>query len=68
MVETFLRPLGLGEEINHINGKRDDNRIVNLEIVTRAEHAQKTWDRNRKDAYDAGYAAALEDVKKLQIS
>jgi len=31
-----------GHEINHINGIKIDNRLVNLECVTRKEHGEKT--------------------------
>ena len=39
VVEKFLgRKLDKDEVIHHINGIRDDNRIENLQIMTRAEH------------------------------
>ena len=64
VVETFIRPLNGTEEINHINGKRDDNRLENLEIVAdRYEHAKKTFDRIREEAFKAGYQKGLEDAK-----
>lgn len=31
--ETLVRPLAAGEEINHINAIKDDNRVENLEAV-----------------------------------
>ena len=30
-------------EVNHINSKRDDNRLENLEWVTRSENNQHAW-------------------------
>jgi hypothetical protein len=42
-------PIPDGLEINHLNGQRDDNRLVNLEIVTHAEnvlHARRGLARN----------------------
>lgn len=37
------------QQINHINRKRDDNRIENLEIVTNQQNAQ--WTHNRTGQY-----------------
>ena len=62
IVEAFIRPLQGTEEINHINGKRNDNRLENLEIVPdKATHNRLTWERVFKEHYDAGYAQALKD-------
>jgi hypothetical protein len=44
VLEAFVRPPGKGEEANHVNCVRDDNRAVNLEWVTRqgnADHRMK---------------------------
>lgn len=38
-------PIAPGLDINHLNGVKTDNRIINLEVVTRAEnnrHARET--------------------------
>ena len=37
---AFIGPCPSGKEVNHINGKRDDNRVSNLEYVTRSENMQ----------------------------
>lgn len=45
VAEAFIRPLSEPDEVNHINGDKRDNRLVNLEIVTRQEnvdHAIRT--------------------------
>ena len=67
--ETFVRPLELGEQVDHMDSNKKNNVIENLQAVAnQTEHWKFTWERIVKEHYDAGYAAALEDVKKLQIS
>lgn len=38
---TFRGELGDGEEIDHVNGNKLDNRLTNLDAVTRAENARR---------------------------
>jgi hypothetical protein len=41
VAETMIgRPLRDDECVHHINGKRDDNRPENLQVLTQAEHAR----------------------------
>jgi hypothetical protein len=35
-------------EVNHVNCKRDDNRVENLEWATRSENNQHAWDHGNK--------------------
>lgn len=38
VVETFRGPIGSGLEVNHIDGDKNNNRLSNLELVSRREH------------------------------
>lgn len=50
VAEAFLGPQPHGMEVDHRNGKRDDNRAVNLRWVTRAENIKNRF------PYEAGVA------------
>jgi hypothetical protein len=41
MARAIGRPLQRTEHVHHINGKKLDNRIENLEILTASEHTRK---------------------------
>lgn len=41
--EAANGPIPKGLEVNHINGRKDDNRLVNLELVTHAENIQHAF-------------------------
>lgn len=44
VAETFLRTIQTGEEVNHINGNKEDNSIANLEIVNKQDNNKKYID------------------------
>lgn len=41
--EATNGPIPEGMEINHINGIKNDNRLANLEVVTRSENARHAY-------------------------
>jgi len=44
VVEAFIGDIPAGLEVNHIDGRKVENCIENLEIVTHAENTQHAWD------------------------
>ena len=44
VARAFLGPRPPGTEINHINGRKVDSRLVNLEYITHAENVQHGYD------------------------
>lgn len=49
VLETFSPTLDTTLEVNHINADKKDNRLVNLEWVTRAQNIQHSWDLGLRD-------------------
>lgn len=43
VVNAFIGLIPDGYEVNHINGVRDDNRLVNLAVVTKSENCKHAF-------------------------
>lgn len=49
VAEAFLGKCPDGYEVNHKNGVRDDNRLCNLEYLTKGQNNQLSYDSGRRD-------------------
>lgn len=48
VAEAYIENVKGKAEVNHINSNRADNRVDNLEWVTRSENNQHAWDKGAK--------------------
>lgn len=49
MEQHLNKKLNYNETIHHINGNGKDNRIENLEIISRSQHTKNQWKKYRKN-------------------
>lgn len=64
MAETFIRHPENGEEVNHIDGNKQNNTIANLEIISREDNNKKYIDLQQLGLTKK----EVEDIEKYCVS
>lgn len=73
-IHTFLCAIRFGHDmdwmtVNHINGKKQDNRSSNLEVVTLEENVKKEWETNLcKGHMPKNRKLTSQEVKEIRNS
>lgn len=49
VAEAYIGPRKEGYEVDHINNIRSDNRVCNLQYLTKSENNQKAYDSGNRD-------------------
>lgn len=65
VMKTFVGSPPIGKEVNHRNGNKTDNRLENLEYVTRSEnqlHANRTGLRTPQRGSKHGMSKLTEEI------
>ena len=68
MARKLGRPLEQDELVHHLNGKTDDNRLVNLDLISRKEHPKEHATINRQLQDEIGRLQTLLDEHGIDYS